>query len=235
VSAFPRHLNYDAGGITEQVLCFGDVNAARRILIIPPLFDEMNRVRRVLVSTMRELAQSGVASYLPDFPGTNESLSALSEQSLETWQAAMALAAEQLHATHIASIRGGALIDSICPDLPHWRLAPANGGSLLKMMLRTRIAGDKESGKKTTIDDLMNAAKADTIELAGSILGPAMIAQIGFAQPTELQNLRTLTLGDGPDQLLGSALWLRAEPQDDPGMARSLCAELNRWSAQCGE
>jgi hypothetical protein len=230
----PQHLQYDAGGLPEQLLCFGEENSARRLLIIPPLFDEMNRVRRVLVTAMRALGAQGVSCLLPDLPGTNESQAALSAQSLDSWKASMVAVAQRMKATHIASIRGGTLLDGLCPELPHWRLAPVSGGSLLKTMLRTRIAGDKEAGVTTSMDDLMLVAQSAPLALAGSQLGPSMVAQLVTAEPAPLPRLRSLTLGEGPDQLVGSALWLRTEPQDDPDMAMALCAELDRWSASCG-
>ena len=96
----------------------------RQILIVPPLFDEMNRVRRVLASAMRSLTERGVGSALIDLPGCNESLVRLEEQDLAIWRAAVLACAEQLGATHIASLRGGALID----DLPAFAALAAGPG-----------------------------------------------------------------------------------------------------------
>jgi hypothetical protein len=44
-----------------------------RLLIVPALFDEGNRMRRLTVEVMRRLAASGIASVLPDLPGLQES------------------------------------------------------------------------------------------------------------------------------------------------------------------
>ncbi len=103
----PVHLHYEFGGQREYCLSFGDAGASAVILIVPPLFDEMNRVRRMLIEAMRALAGSGVRTFLPDLPGCNESVADLSVQTLDTWQGAVETAAAQLGATHIASIRGG--------------------------------------------------------------------------------------------------------------------------------
>ncbi len=233
MSAGPHHLTYDIGGHEEQVLGFGAPDAARKILIIPPLFDEMNRVRRMLVSAMRQLAERGVAAYLPDLPGTNESMALMPEQDLDSWRAAIVLAAEQLGATHIAAIRGGALIDDSV-SLPHWRLAPVKGASLIKTMMRTRIAGDKEAGIITSTDDLMAEARISQVELSGNLLNLKMVEQLNGAEAAPLANVRTVTLSEGPDMISGSALWLRAEPQDDPAMSAAIAADLDRWSATCG-
>lgn len=231
MSVRPRHLTYDIAGGQEQCLAFGIADATRKILIIPPLFDEMNRMRRVLVSAMRDLAGRNVAALLPDLPGCNESLAGLAAQDLDGWGRAIAAATAQHGATHIASLRGGCLIDGT-PKLPVWRLSPAKGTSLLKMMVRTRIAGDKEAGLTTSADELTAAGRTAPVELAGNMISPAMLASLETAEPAPLDGLTLASLG--ADGVTGSALWLRAEPQDDPQMAASIADNLDRWSASCG-
>ena len=115
--------------------------------------------------------------------------------------------------------------------MPHWRLAPAKGASLLKTMIRTRIAGDKEAGKATTEAELLEAAKASPIELAGNLLAPDMVAQLAAAEARELPVLTVRALGQG---IIGSPLWLRAEPQDDPAMSAAIATDFAAWSASCG-
>ena len=230
MSLRPEYKTYHFAGHDEHVLCFG-AEYSRQILIIPPLFDEMNRCRRMLVQAMRGLAERNVGSLLIDLPGCNESLAALEQQSLTTWREAVSAAASQLGATHIASLRGGVLIDGGAIDLPHWRLAPAKGSSLLKTMIRTRIAGDKEAGKATSEAGLMDNVKTAPIELAGNLLGPAMVSELANAEPAEVAQMTVRALGQG---IAGSTLWLRAEPQDDPAMSAAIAADLDQWSATCG-
>lgn len=228
MTAAPVHLYYEFGGQREYCLSFGDANSTRSIMVIAPLFDEMNRVRRMMTEAMRALAQSGVRTLLPDLPGCNESVASLSMQTLENWQDAVEAAASGLGATHIASIRGGVLIDHK-PPLPHWRLAPAKGVSLLKTMLRTRVAAEKESGNNVTIEQLMAAAKSGPIELSGNILGSALIAALERAEPFKVLDLHEAALVD----VAGTPLWLRAEPHESAEMSAALAAELDRWSALC--
>lgn len=230
MSLRPEYRTYHFAGHDEHVLCFG-AGSSRQILIIPPLFDEMNRCRRMLVQAMRGLVERGTGSFLVDLPGCNESLTALEKQSLSTWREAVGAATEQLGATHIASLRGGALVDNGVANLPHWRLAPAKGSSLLKTMIRTRIAGDKEAGKSTSEAGLMEAAKTGPIGLAGNMLGPAMVAELESAEPVDVAQLTVRTLGQ---DIAGSTLWLRAEPQDDPVMSAAIAADLGQWSTSCG-
>ncbi len=117
------------------------------------------------------------------------------------------------------------------PNLPHWRLTPAKGSSLLKTMIRTRIAGDKEADKTTSEAGLMEAAKTGPIELAGNLLGTAMVEELASTEPAEVAQLRLRALGQ---DIAGSTLWLRAEPQDDPAMSAAIAADLDKWSASCG-
>ncbi|MFN3749157.1 MAG: hypothetical protein ACK4SJ_10775 [Sphingorhabdus sp.] len=229
MSLRPEYRTYQFAGHDEHVLCFG-AGSSRRILIIPPLFDEMNRCRRMLVQAMRALAERGAGSVLLDLPGCNESHAALEAQSLSTWREAVVAAATQLGATHMASLRGGALIDDGAVNVPHWRLVPAKGSSLLKTMIRTRIAGDKEAGKQTSEAQLLAEAQKAPIELAGNVLGPAMVAELTNAEPSEILQLTLRLLGQ---DIAGSPLWLRTEPQDDPAMSAAIAADLDQWSATC--
>ena len=226
-----RHLSYHFGGFDEACLSFGDAKSDRVIIIVPPLFDEMNRVRAVLVGAMRELAKRGITAMLPDVPSCNESLAFITGQTIESWRFAMKSAAEQHQATHVASVRGGTLLTADI-DLPQWRLAPIKGASILKNMLRTRIASDKEGGLSTTTDCLMTDAQSGPIELSGYRLGADMLASLDSAVPSDAGV--EVTLGDGPGELSGKPLWLRAEPQEDAEMSVALATELDRWSASCG-
>jgi hypothetical protein len=225
-----EYLTYEFEGQNENALCFG-LHHDRRILILPPLFDEMNRVRRMLVQAMRDLDAQGCGSIMPDLPGCNESLAALDVQDLSLWRSAVVAASSQFGATHVAAIRGGALIDDALPDLPHWRLAPAKGQSLLKTMIRTRIAGAKEEGVALTEAGLLADAQSRPVSFAGNRLSPAMVAQLGEAVPAELGNAVERRLGE---DIQGSTLWLRAEPQDDLAMSQSIAHDLAAWSLSCG-
>ena len=217
----PVHLHYEFGGQQEYCLSFGDSRANRSILIVPPLFDETNRVRRMLVEAMRALASCGVLTLLPDLPGCNESTADLSVQTLEKWRDTIYAAASQFGATHITSLRGGCLIDHR-PDLPHWRLAPVKGGSVLKTMLRARIAAEKESGNSITIEQLMAAAQSGPLELSGNILGVAMLESLDKAEPVPVDDLHEATLAE----IAGTPLWLRAEPGESREQADALAAIL---------
>jgi alpha-beta hydrolase superfamily lysophospholipase len=226
VTVAPVHCDYGFDGAREYCLSFGPAEAQRTILIVPPLFDEMNRVRHMLVEAMRQLAARGVQSLLPDLPGCNESLADLTAQSIDSWRAAVGAAANELGATHIASLRGGALIDN-ATTLPVWWLAPVKGASLLRTMLRMRIAAEKEAGRAVTAEMLLSRVP---LELGGNILGSAMLGSLEAAEPIPLTAAVEAELA----AVSGQPLWLRAEPQHSAVMSKGIAAALDRWSAECG-
>lgn len=225
----PVHLYYETNGHREYCLSFGAAAATRTIFIVPPLFDEMNRTRRMLVEMMRAFAENDVRTLLPDLPGCNESLTDLSTQSLASWRQAVSDCATQTAATHIASVRGGCLIDD-ATSLPIWRLVPVKGASLLRTMLRTRIAADKEAGIVSSSEQLLASATIAPIELSGNLLGADMLSSLEAADVVGGDGITEATLAE----VSGSPLWLRAEPGDDPAMSAAIALHLDRWSASCG-
>lgn len=189
-----------------------------RLLVIPALFDEANKLRRLTVEVMRRLDRAGVDCFLPDLPGCNESTAPLEAQTPESWRAAMRAAAAQFAATHVLALRGGALI---APEgLPGWRYAPVKGAAILRQMLRARTLAAREAGREEPAEAIMAAARSDGVELAGYRLGAAMV-----------QALETLTPAPSPgifqidqDMIGGSGLWLRAEPSENRMQADALAA-----------
>ena len=220
--------------MTEHQLRIDPAGAPRAtILIVPPLFDEANRLRRTLALAMRALAAEGFAAILRDLPGQNESLVALADVDLECWQDALAAVAKNIDGPVIvASVRGGALIDHRVRAAAWWRLAPVGGASLLRTMMRARVTADREGGAGSSLESLYEAAKTDRLLLAGNIFSPAMLAQLGSAEPQRVEPLRSVGLGG--DGIAGTPLWLRAEPGEDAAMAAAIAADIAAWSQTCG-
>ncbi|UKK85689.1 hypothetical protein L7H23_06170 [Sphingopyxis sp. BSN-002] len=220
--------------MTEHLLRIEPAGAPRAtVLILPPLFDEANRLRRTLVLAMRALAADGFAAVLPDLPGQNESLVAPDAVDLAQWQDALADVAASLDGpVVVASFRGGALIDHRAKAAAWWRLAPVGGASLLRTMMRARVAADREAGIESSLDSLQEAAKTAPLLLAGNALSPAMVAQLGSAEAQPVEPLRSIGLG--ADGIAGTPLWLRAEPGEDAAMASEIAADIAAWSTTCG-
>ena len=210
---------FDGGAVDEYAFAF-DRGRALRLLIVPALFDEANRMRRLTVEAMRRFDSAGIDCFLPDLPGCNESLQSLGQISLNHWSNAMAAAAQHFRATHVLSIRGGALV--VPQDLPGWRYAPVGGASILRQMLRMRILASREAGREETQGELLETGLREGLDLAGFPLSAAMVAGLQSTAPPEGTEQSII----GQDMLGGGALWLRAEPDEDRGQADALAAVI---------
>lgn len=219
----------------EHCLRFAGASGAPTIVIVPPIFDEANRMRRTLVLTMRALAELGVASALPDSPGQNDSLVPTEDATLAGWRDALRdFAAGETAPLVVASWRGGALIDdAVAGAFGYWRMVPVNGASLVKTMIRTRIAGEKEAGRTVSAEEIRASSVDGPVEMAGNFLNADMLAQLDAASPAEVAPLRQVAVGTGEGKLPGSALWLRAEPGEDAAMAQAMAADIRDWAMIC--
>lgn len=201
----------------EYALAF-DRGTSQRLLIIPALFDEAHRLRRLCVEVMHRLDGSGIDSILPDLPGTNESTADLGQLTLADWVVATSSAAQAFGATHVLALRGGGLVAP--PGLPGWHYGVVKGASLLRTLIRARVLSSRETGHEESGEGLLIEAQEHGIELAGYRLGPAMVQQVQAAKPAG-------TLAGIEQELLGgSPLWLRAEPDADAAQADALAAYL---------
>lgn len=231
---------YDWSGGREAMLRFGPPGAPGVIAALP-LFEEANRTRAFTVTMLRTLAERGIASVLPDFPGTGESLVPTGQARLATMREAYRALAAHLAKeapVHAMGVRGGALLDSSAVVGSRWHLAPADGPALLRDLLRVHAASGARSGSD-------NAPPGDKgishdIEIAGNLLTTAMQADLRLAVTGGAAEAprRVLRLASDPlpanARVEGSALWRRAEPGNDPAMAERLADDLAGWIAGCG-
>jgi hypothetical protein len=206
----------DGGASQETALWLGE-SSRPPLLVIPALFDEGNRLRRLTVEVMRRLGASGIACVLPDLPGLQESPFPLREADVELWRAAMAQVALDTGARRVLALRGGAMVS---PDgLAGWHYAPVTGASILRQLVRARIIAAREAGREEKHDALLAQGRQSGLELAGYALGARLIAQLERAEAPQddITVIAQHLVG-------GSALWLRAEPGDSPDQADALAA-----------
>ena len=192
-------------------------NSSYRILILPALLDEANKLRHFTVEVARRIHGSGHGVILPDLPGQNESLLSQYDQTLVQWREAAAVAANHFGATHVLTVRGGAIL---APDLPGWRYASHSPSSQLRNLLRAKILSAREAGRFETSEALMKRGIAWGLNLGGFDLSGEMVAQLANLQlqPTEKQ--REI----GQTDIGGAGLWLRPEPAFDSSQADTLAA-----------
>jgi hypothetical protein len=200
----------------EFALAF-DRSRRRRLLIVPALFDEANRMRRFTVEVMRRLDAAGIDAFLPDLPGCHDSLQPLELQTPAGWRRAMGAAAAHFRATHVLGIRGGVLLTP--GDLPGWHYAPAKAASILRQLVRSRILAAREAGVAESQEGLLALGAEQGLELSGFRLGPGFLREFPALVPE--------TKVDIPhDRIGGGGLWLRAEPDEDRAQADALAAIL---------
>lgn len=206
------------GKFSEELLVSFDQNRERRVLILPALFDEANKLRRFTIEMMRAAHARGIDTFLPDLPGCNESLAPLESQTLATWAKAVAVIADNFSVTHVLSIRGGALL---APNtLPGWQYAPQSGPKLLRSMLRARTIAAREAGSQETTEELLVQGREGGLMLGGWQIGAAMFRELEAADlkaPQKQQAYAQKELGS-------KGLWLRAEPGEDAKASQTLAA-----------
>lgn len=214
---------------------FGSGGAAPTIILLPPLFDEHNRTRRLIVTVARLLAEVGMTAILPDLPGQGESEVATEHATLEAWRAAAAALVEAYHdATppHVASFRGGALIDTAGSAASIWRFAPVPGRAVLNDLRRAEAVSGRKDWSSFSVESPPALLVGNAINWA---LYSALDAQAALEVPTV--PVRTVRLDSDPAvadrKLPGVPLWRRSEPGDDPALAGLLADDLAAWVRAC--
>jgi pimeloyl-ACP methyl ester carboxylesterase len=212
-------LRYEALSVNgrDEWLTVVGADEAPALLILPPLFEELNRTRALLLQTMRALAAAGWRCVLPDLPGTGESETALEAVEWRHWRDAATAAAAAVGAVAALGIRGGALLDDVVPR--RWRLSPPTGAALVRDLERTGLTGARGGGYAPA------PALVEALRAAAAAAGPAA------------GEVRTARLASDPApadvRLEGPPLWRRSEPAGAPALAAAIAADVSAWIGRC--
>lgn len=203
-----------AGGRELLYLSPGD-NGASVIAALPP-FEEANRTRALIATILRDLNARGFTTALPDLPGQGESLTPTEDARLENWRHAFAAAVAALpKPVHVVAVRAGALVDGEADAASRWYLSPQGGDALTRELARLTAHGS----------------------VAGNRVAAELIAALAVADPAATGPLRTVRpVSDGrpADRTIDAApLWRRAEPDNDPALAKLLADDVAEWIAAC--
>lgn len=208
---------YSTGRSEEQFLKFNPQYDIQ-VILIESLFEERNFLRRTMVGLARALGGRGIGAVIADIPGCGESLLALDEVAVADWYEAIARISDHLTAEygwppHLASIRGGALLDHTAKAASWWRFAPVSGHDLLRPMRQAQRLGG-----------------TDEIErLAGYPISPAMIVDLEAAVPQSPAG----PVRESPVAMTGTPLWRLAEPAEDSALVDGLTSDLVEWIRTC--
>lgn len=216
----------------EEWMVTFDRSREARVLVLPALFDEANKLRRSTLTVMRALDETGIDSALPDLPGCHESRAPMDTQTLARWRSCAAQVAHEFGATHALTIRGGAL--TVPSALPGWRYAPLSGAKLLANALRAQVLAEREAGRTETRESLMEQGRKDGLVLGGWPVGSELLQELEAASEEPAPSLTAIT----QEQLGGGSLWLRAEPGEDSAQSEALArivAEAIQAAEEAGE
>ncbi len=217
---------YQTGPSEEWIMRIGPA-AGRPILILPPLFEELNRTRAFLATIMRHLARLGFCCWLPDLPGTGESRQPIEAVRWEWWtEAARDASAHVTRAAGTlpveASVRGGTLLHGA--GAARWQFAPVEGASLARDLLRSSMLSQDE-------------LKGPVVELAGYPIADMLLTELRAAQPVGPARARVVRLesdrGEADLKVPGPALWRRSEPANAPELATVLASDISQWVDRC--
>ena len=209
---------YRTNGFDEWLTRVGDA-AAPPILFVPPLFEDMNRTRALIVATMRRLAERGFGCWLPDLPGTGESERALEECGWDDWRGAVRDAGERIgEATAIVSLRGGCLLDDAAKGGAFWRFAPVEGASLARDLARSGLVTAGGSAGYPLGDSLSAGLRASTLRPVAPLRTARLATDLGAADA----------------KLEGPALWRRSEPGSSAQLSAAMAADIADWIERCG-
>ncbi len=215
----PRVHTYTAGGAREFMLAYGPEDGPQ-LLILQPLFEEMNRCRALIAVLCRHLARRGFGCWLPDLPGTGESPRGLETVDWPLWNEAVQAAAGLIEAERgrladCVSLRGGGLLDGIV-NTRRWRCAPTTGRSLLSDLRRSALAG---GGDPTTPAGYrLSTTLSDALQAADVVADDAG------------RTLRLVSDDRPADRHIeGAPLWRRPEPTKDDALATLLAEDIVEW------
>jgi hypothetical protein len=219
-----------AGG-REAQLCLGPASGPV-VLVAPALFEEANRLRAFTVAVMRRLAERGIASILPDLPGTGESLLATEDARLDDWRSAYAAAVPARPAYGVA-IRGGALVTQQAGLVGRYHLSPPAGADIVRDLIRTRLAAVREGGARFDPADLDRPGPP--IDLAGNAVARDLLAALKSADPPQADRIVRLEGDPRPaDRVFaGRPLWRAAEPGTDAALAKAIADDIADWIPRC--
>lgn len=195
------------------------------VLILPPLFEEMNRTRRLLADLGRALAAKGIGSALADLPGTGD---ASGLPDVTAWRRATAHLIETLagRPLRVLAVRGGALLTDGSGSEGLYRTSPASSGAnLLREMMRAQAIADQEREGARVAPSVYETrfARGETVALTGYDVTPQLAADLGDLTLPEASVPMRVSAVEGPP------VWRQAEPAPAPAFAAALAEDIATW------
>ncbi|MEM8825448.1 MAG: hypothetical protein AAGD40_00780 [Pseudomonadota bacterium] len=189
------------------------------VVFAQPLFEELNRCRRLTADIGDALAALGIESACPDLPRTgNHADGRPFDMEIAVAALNAFLAAHTDRRLLVLSLRGGALL--VPPDEPHLAIAPVRRGErVLTDLKRTQQVGDAErTGGAAKTETKTRWAAGEAVHLAGYVVTAATARALSAARLD--QNIGT------DDEIAATMppVWRQADPVRVRDAARRIAA-----------
>ncbi len=169
-----------------------DVPCKGQVLVVPPLFEEMNKSRRMLALVSAELRNQGFETIIPDLTGTGESWGDISDATWLGWLDDLDTVHNWMSANseatplYILSIRAGCLLanDWLSRRNPLVQreilVQPCpNGKTFITQFMRLRVMANRLAGIDESMADLKEELDGGrSVEIAGYMLAPDLVSGI---------------------------------------------------------
>lgn len=220
--------HYDWAGGREAMLRFGPADGPVVVAALP-LFEEANRTRAFMVTILRDLAERGIASILPDLPGQGESLITTRDLRIADLRTAFDTVAAAAGARAFSlAIRSAALLD-FSGVVGRYHFAPIDGRDLIREIDRAARAAE--------IASRGNSEMAPNV--AGNVVSADFLSELVADPPASNVAVRTARLESDARpadvKLPGPPLWRRAEPDNDAVLAALLADDIAGWVRTCAD
>lgn len=166
---------------------------ARRVLLVPPFAEEMNKCRPLLARLGRQLALRGCAVLMVDLSGTGDSAGDFGDVGWSDWIADLAAADAWFAAAHPAArpswlaVRSGALLLAGMQrernalsgaDVVLWQPA-LDGARFLQQFLRLRSMAGRMAGAGESVAELQaSLQRGEVVEVAGYALAARLTDEL---------------------------------------------------------
>jgi len=220
-------------GVAGSLFCIGTLHAhdqelRRKILIVPPFAEEMNKSRHVLAALSEGLAAGGHDVLMLDLFGTGDSEGDFSEATLDIWRADLDAAIRCLDPRgnlELVGLRAGALLAADAVNRHEVKsltlLHPlADGRQQLTQLLRLRLAGGlMGEGKKESAAQLrQRLEQGECIEVAGYGLSGRLA-----------QDLESLALKKIPPTGVAQVNWIELASAADRPLMPASQSVIDAW------
>ncbi len=215
----------------------GPPHPAHWVLVVPPLFEDLNKSRRTLSLLGRTLAEQGLGCLLPDLYGTGDSEGDVSAATWDTWIADLTrthawLLQEGARRVDLLALRGGALLGwdwlaGATAEIPVFILwhPVINGRQAVQHLLRLHLAGGLlgREGSESVASLRAGLAQTGWIEIAGYRLSAELVASLegsalGAPGPRRIGRVEWYQVVSAPGQVIPPSVDQCAQTWNEAGI-----------------